>query len=82
MEKFHESTALNACVIANFCSREARDRLFHMAYPRFDKHLAEVAAKVALPSGDWRKPISQSVVRLVMRSLDAEVTGGRYNGTI
>lgn len=82
MEKFHESTALNACVIANFCSREARDRLFHMAYPRFDKHLAEVAAKVALPSSDWRKPISQSVVRLVMRSLDATVTGGKHSGII
>jgi hypothetical protein len=69
-------------VIANFCSRAARDKLFGMAYPRFEKHLAEVAAKAALPSSDWRKPIPQSIVRLVMRSLDATVTGGKHNGDI
>jgi serine/threonine protein kinase len=82
MDSYHESTALNACVIANFCSRAARDKLFGMAYPRFEKHLTEVAAKAALPSSDWRKPISQSIVRLVMRSLDATVTGGKHNGDI
>jgi len=82
MNTYHGATALNACVLAHFCSRETRDRLFQMAYPRFDKHLAEVATKFALPSSDWRKPISQSVVRLVMRSLDATVTGGKHNGDI
>jgi hypothetical protein len=79
---FHESTALNACVIANFCSRETRDSLFRMAYPTFEKQLAGLAKKAGLPSGDWRKPVSQSVIRLVMRSLDATVTGGKNNGHI
>jgi serine/threonine protein kinase len=82
MKTYHESTALNACVIASICSREMRDRLFRMAYPTFDKQLAHVAREAALPSGDWRKPISQSVVRLVMRSLDARVTGGKNSGNI
>ena len=82
MNTYHGATALNACVLAHLCSRETRDKLFQMAYPRFDKHLTEVATKFALPSSDWRKPISQSVVRLVMRSLDATVTGGKHNGDI
>ena len=53
-----------------------------MAYPTFDKQLAYLAEQVGLPSSIWHEPISQSVIRLVMRSLDAQVTGGRYNGTI
>ena len=39
-----------------------------MAYPKFDKPLTHLAGKVGLPSGDWRKASSHSVIRLVMRS--------------
>ena len=82
MKTYGESTALCACVIANGCPPEIRESLFRMAYPTFDKQLAYLAEKVGLPSSIWHEPISQSVIRLVMRSLDAQVTGGRYNGTI
>lgn len=82
MKTYGESTALCACVIANVCSPETRGSLFKMAYPKFDKPLTHLAGKVGLPSGDWRKASSHSVIRLVMRSLDATVTGGKNDGII
>jgi len=82
MKTYGESTALCACVIANICPHMTKESLFKMAYPKFDKPLTCLAGEVGLPSGDWRNPISQSATRLVMRSLDAKVTGGKNNGTI
>jgi hypothetical protein len=82
MKTYKESTALNACVIANMCLPRTRDSLYRMAYPKFDRQLADLAGNVGLPSGDWRKLSSHSVIRLVMRSLDATVTGGKNNGII
>jgi len=77
-----ETTALIACVIAPYCSPELKSRLVAIAYPKYQSELAAMAVGAGFPSVDWREQLPQTLSRLVIRSLDTTVTGGRNLGAI
>jgi hypothetical protein len=77
-----ETTALIACVIAPYCSPELKSRLVAIAYPKYQSELAAMAVRAGFPSVDWREQLPQTLSRLVIRSLDTTVTGGRNLGAI
>jgi tetratricopeptide (TPR) repeat protein len=82
VKKVGETTALLSCVIATYCPPQLRDALVAMAYPKYEEQLAAIAKETGLASPDWRGNLPPSIIRLVIRSLDARVTGGRHIGSI
>jgi tetratricopeptide (TPR) repeat protein len=82
MNNAGETTALLACIVAKCCSPQVRDNLVKIAYPKYERPLAAIAKETGLQSTDWTGAIPGSVIRLVIRSLDVRVTGGRNIGTI
>jgi hypothetical protein len=72
------STVL-ACIIANYCRASVRDKLIALAYPDHQAQLTAMALEICLRPVDFRKALPESAVRIVLRSIDAMVTGGRNN---
>jgi serine/threonine protein kinase len=75
-------TALLACVIATCCSAPLRGRLIELAYPSHEDDLRGIAKDLGLAPESFRQALPHSVLRLVMRSLDVAVTGGKNDGLL
>lgn len=71
------TTALLACTIATFVPAQPREKLRALAYPEFESQLAETAKEMGLAPPDFLHSLSTANIRLIIRSLDALVTGGR-----
>lgn len=76
------TTALVACVLTTFVPARRQEALHALAYPAFDSELAGMVTEMGLPSASSLQSLSEANVRLVIRSLDSLVTGGRNSELI
>lgn len=76
------NSAVLTCIIANYCRASVRDKLIALAYPDHQAQLTAMAMEIGLRPADFRQALPESAVRIVLRSMDAMVTGGRNNGLL
>lgn len=76
------TTALLACTLAKFVPARRKEELHALAYPEFDSELAGRVNEMGLTAAGSLQSLSEANVRLVVRSLDSLVTGGRNSELI
>jgi serine/threonine protein kinase len=76
------NSAVLACIVATYCRASVRGKLIALAYPDHQVQLTDMAMQIGLRPADFRQALPESAVRIVIRSVDAMVTGGRNNGLI
>lgn len=69
-------------MLTTFVPARRQEALHALAYPAFASELAGMVTEMGLPSASSLQSLSEANVRLVIRSLDSLVTGGRNSELI
>lgn len=76
------TTALLACLLTKYAPARRREALHALAYPEFEGELAGMATEIGVTSASLLQSLPDANARLVIRSLDSLVTGGRNSELI